>query len=334
VLRAALQGAPSVTVNGIGLDGTGFCGAIVDLLQSVFAPRVSDAVHNALNSFLSTSVAPLLDSLVSSLDINTFGKSFSVPRLDGPGGVPLDFALAFSSFDITTARALLGIGTRFTVGAGGAPHSRPSLGIPTRAGGALLDPPGTTAAAPVGLSLYEGVLNQVLHGLWRGGFFHATLALGTGAASIDATIPPVVAINGSQAQLMLGGIHATIQIPGLIDTPIPIEFGGRATASVTLTSGALHFGNLTLSQVFTSFQASLTPSQHDAMDNLLLQVLQTVLVDAVNTGLPEFPIPTFVLPPSVTAFGLPAGAQLGIFQPQLSTSSAHYVLTGGFGVRN
>jgi hypothetical protein len=86
--------------------------------------------------------------------------------------------------------------------------------------------------------------------------------------------------------------------------------------------------------VFTSFQASLTPSQHDAMDSLLLQVLQTVLVDAVNTGLPEFPIPTFVLPPSVTAFGLPAGAQLGIFQPQLSTASGHYVLTGGFGVGN
>jgi hypothetical protein len=176
------------------------------------------------------------------------------------------------------------------------------------------------------------VLNQVLHGLWRGGFFHATLALGGGAATIDAALPPVVAITGNQAQLMLGGILATIRIPGIIDTAIPVEFGGRATASVALSSGALHFGNLTLSQVFTSFQTSLTASQHDAMDALLLQVLQRVLIDAVNGGLPEFPIPTFALPPSVTAFGLPAGAQLGILQPQLSAIVSHYVLTGGFGV--
>jgi hypothetical protein len=332
VLRAALQGTPSVTVNGIGLDGSGFCGAIVDLLDGVFAPKVRSAVQNGLTSFIRTSVAPLLDQLVSSLDINTFGKSFSVPRLDGSGGIPLQFGLAFSSFDITTSRALLGIGTKFTAGA--VAHNRPSLGIAGRDPVALLDPPGTTAASPVGLSLYEGVLNQVLHGLWRGGFFQATLQLAGGAATIDAVLPPVAAITGNQAQLMLGGIQATIRIPGFIDTPIPIEFGGRATASVTLAGNALNFGNLTLNQLKVSFQASLTQSQRTAMESLLTQVLQNVLVDAINSGLPAFPIPTFALPASATAFGLPAGAQLGIFQPQLSTSGTHYVLTGGFGVRN
>jgi hypothetical protein len=332
VLRAALAGSPSVTVGSVSLDGSGFCGFLVNLLQSFFTGTVKDAVHNALTSFINTSVAPLLDQLVSSLDINTFGKSFSVPRLDGSGGIPLQFGLAFSSFDITTSRALIGIGTKFTAGA--VAHNRPSLGIPGRDPTALLDPPGTTAAAPVGLALYEGVLNQVLHGLWRGGFFQAALQLAGGAATIDAMLPPVAAITGSQAQLMLGGIQATIRIPGFIDTPIPIEFGGRATASVTLAGDALHFGNLTLSQLKVSFQASLTQSQRTAMEGLLTQVLQSVLVDAINGGLPAFPIPTFALPASATGFGLPAGAQLGIFQPQLSASGTHYVLTGGFGVRN
>ncbi len=332
VLRAALAGSPSVTVGDVSLDGSGFCGFLVDLLQSFFTGTVKDAVHNALTSFINSSVAPLLDQLVSSLDINTFGKSFSVPRLDGSGGIPLQFGLAFSSFDITTSRALLGIGTKFT--AGQVAQNRPSLGIPGRTTTALLDPPGTTATAPVGLSLYEGVLNQVLHGLWRGGFFQASLQLAGGTATIDAMLPPVAAITGNQAQLMLGGIQATIRIPGFIDTPIPIEFGGRAAASVTLSGDALHFGNLTLSQLFVSFQASLTQSQRTAMEGLLTQVLQSVLVDAINGGLPAFPIPTFALPPSATGFGLPAGAQLGIFQPQLSTSGTHYVLTGAFGVRN
>lgn len=332
VLRAALAGPPSVTVGNVSLDGSGFCGFLINLLQSFFTGTVRNAVHDALNSFIGSSVAPLLDDLVSSLDINTFGTSFSVPRLDGTGGVPLQFGLAFSSFNITTARALLGIGTTFT--AGTVAHNRPSLGIPGRTTTALLDPPGTIDEAPVGLSLYEGVLNQVLHGLWRGGFFQATLQLAGGAATIDAALPPVAAITGDQAQLMLGGILATIRVPGFIDTPIPIEFGGRATASVTLSGDALQFGNLTLSQLKVSFQASLTQSQRTAMEGLLTQVLQRVLVDAINGGLPAFPIPTFALPASAAEFGLPAGAQLGIFQPQMFTSGTHFVLTGAFGVRN
>jgi hypothetical protein len=332
VLRAALQGSPSVTVGSVSLDGSGFCGIIVNLLQSFFTGTVRDAVHNALVSFINSDVAPLLDQLVSSLDINTLGASFSVPRLDGSGSIALQFGLGFSSFEITTARALLGIGTRFTPAVTG--QNRPSLGVPRRTTNPLLDPPGTTAATPVGLSLYEGVLNQVLHSLWRGGLFQAQLQLGAASATIDAQLPPVAVITGNQAELMLGGIQATIRIPGFIDTPIPIVFGGRASASVTLTGDALRFGDLTLTQLFVSFQASLTQAQRTAMANLLTQVLQGSLADAINNGLPAFPIPTFALPASAAAFGLPAGAELGILAPQLSSSGQHFVLTGAFGVRN
>lgn len=332
VLRAALQTTPSVTVGSISLDGSGFCGFLIDLLQSFFTGTVRDAIRDALTSFINSDVAPLLDQLVSSLDINTLGQSFSVPRLDGSGTVDLQFGLAFSSFDITTARALLGIGTRFTAGAVG--QNRPSLGIPRRTADPLLDPPGTSPASPVGLSLYEGVLNQVLHGLWRGGFFQAALQIGSGSATIDARLPPVAAITGNQVQLMLGGIQGTIVIPGFIDTPIPILFGGRATASVSLVENALRVGNLTLTQLFVSFHASLTQNQRNAMASLLTQVLQSVLADSINDGLPAFPIPTFALPASAADFGLPAGAELGILDPQLSMTGTHFVLTGGFGVRN
>jgi hypothetical protein len=133
---------------------------------------------------------------------------------------------------------------------------------------------------------------------------------------------------------MLGGIQATIQIPGIIDTPIPILFGGRATASVSLDGNALHVGNLTLNQLFVSFHASLTQNQRNAMASFLTQVLQGVLADAINDGLPAFPIPTFALPAAAAQFGLPAGAVLGILNPALTTSGKHVVLTGGFGVRN
>jgi hypothetical protein len=332
VLRAALQGTPTVAVGSVSLDGSGFCGFLIDLLESFLTGTVRDSVRNALVSFINSDVAPLLDELVSSLDINTLGQSFQVPRLDGSGNIALQFGLAFSSFEITTTRALLGIGTRFAPASVG--HNRPSLGIPRRTAGSLLDPPGTTSTRPVGLSLHEGVLNQVLHGLWRGGFFQATLQIASGTATIDARLPPVAVINGIQAQLMLGGIQAQVRIPGIIETPISILFGGRANASVTLDGDALRFGNLTLTQLFVSFQASLTQTQRNAMANLLTQVLQSVLADAINDGLPALPIPTFALPEAAADFGLPAGAELGILNPLLSTSGTHFVLTGSFGVRN
>jgi hypothetical protein len=328
-MRAALSGTPSVVVGDVSLDGSGFCGFIIDLIEGFFTGTVRNAVRDALTNFINSNVGPMLDQIVSSLDINTLGTSFNVPRLDS-GNLSLGFGLAFSSLDITTARALLGIGTRFTPGT--IAHNRASLGIPRRTPNPLLDPPGSS----VGISLYEGVLNQVLHGLWRGGFFQASLNFGSsGSAVIDGRLPAVAAISSNNtASLMLGGISAQITIPGVINNPIPILFGGRATASVTLVGDTLSFGNFTLDQLYVSFSASLTQTQRNAMQNFLRTVLQDVLADAINDGLPAFPIPSFELPPSVGTFGLPAGADMGITNPVLSASGSHYVLTGGFGRRN
>nr|MBA3502199.1 hypothetical protein [Deltaproteobacteria bacterium] len=333
VMRAGVIGSPNVTVGSVNLNGSGFCGFVINLIQSFFTGTVRNAVRDALTSFINSDVGPLLDQLVSSLDITTLAQSFAVPRLDGSGTLQLGFGLNFSTLDITTSRALLGIGTRFSPGT--IAHNRASLGVARRTPNPLLDPPGTSGTRPVGISFYEGALNQVLHALWRGGFFQANLALGAGTATIDGRLPPVAQItNGNTAQLMLGGIAATITIPGVINQPLPILFGGRASATVTLVGDTLQFGNLTLSQLFVSFQASLTQNQRTALSSFLTQVLQDVLADAINDGLPAFPIPSFSLPASVSQFGLPPGAELGIVGPTLSTSGSHYVLTGGFGVRN
>jgi hypothetical protein len=332
VLRAAVAGAPSVSVGSVNLSGSGFCGFLVDLLQGFFTGTVKNAIQNALANFINNNVGPLLDQLVSSIDINNLGTSFNVPRLDGTGTVQLGFGLAFTSLNITNLRALLGIGTRFTPGT--VTQSRPSLGIARRTSTVILDPPGTTPSTPVGISAYEGLLNQVLHGLWRGGYFQATLQIAGGSATIDGRLPPVAQIGANKtAKLMLGGISATLTIPGVIDTPIQILFGGRASAAVSLVGNTLVFGNLSLDQLFVSFQVSLSQSQRNAMANFLTQALKNVLANALNNGLPAFPIPSFTLPPSVSQFGLPPGAELGIINPSLSTSGADCVLTGGFGVQ-
>jgi hypothetical protein len=139
--------------------------------------------------------------------------------------------------------------------------------------------------------------------------------------------------SNNTAQLMLGGISATLTIPGIIDNPIQILFGGRANATVTLVGNTLVFGNLSLDQLFVSFQVSLSQSQRNAMESFLSSALQNVLANAINHGLPAFPIPSFTLPASVSTYGLPAGAQLGIVNPTLSTAGPECVLTGQFGVQ-
>jgi len=331
LVRTAVSGTPQVTVGNVTLDGSGFCGFLVNLLQSFFTGTVKSAVQNSLASFIDNDVGPLLDQVTSSLDISTLAQSFNVPRLDGTGNVNLGFGLDFSSLDITAARALIGIGTRFTPGATAV--SRPSLGIAQRTT-ALLDPPGTSNASPVGVSAYEGVLNEMLHALWRDGYFQATLNLGGGTATIDSWLPPVAAIGASNtAQLMLGGVSASLTIPGIIDQPIQIMFGGNASATVSLQGNTLVFGNLSLAQLYVAFDVTLSQNQRTAMESFLTTALQDVLGSALNKGLPAFPIPSFTLPASVSTYGLPGGAELGIVNPVLTTSSAHCVLDGQFGVQ-
>ena len=332
LLRAAVQGSPNVTIGNVSVDGSGFCGFIIEQLADIFEDAIRDAIRDALANYIQTDLGPILDQLVSSIDVNTLGQTFSVPRLDGTGTVDVGFGLALSSLDIVPARLLLGIGTRFTPAMVG--QNRPSLGIAQRTPSALLDPPGTSDARPVGLTLYEGVMNEVLHALWRGGFFQATLALSGGTATIDSKLPPVVAFTANnRANLMLGGIHAIITVPGIV-TDMQVTFGGRATAAVTLTGNELSFGSLTITELYAAFGKPLTQNQRDALEDFLRDVLQSVLIDAINDGLPAIPIPTFTLPGSVGPYGLPAGAELGIVNPQLDTVGSHYSLLGSFGVRN
>jgi hypothetical protein len=332
VLRAAVNGNPNVIVGNVSVNGSGFCGFIIEQLAGIFEGAIRNAIRDALSNYIQSDLGPILDELVSSIDVNTLGQTFQVPRLDGTGTIDVGFGLSLSSLDIVPARLLLGIGTRFTPATIG--HNRPSLGIAMRTPSALLDPPGTSTARPVGLTLYEGVMNEVLHALWRGGFFQATLNLGGGTAVIDSKLPAVVAFTpNNRANLMLGGIHAIITIPGIV-SDLQVTFGGKASAAVTLTGNELAFGSLTINELFVSFSRPLTQGQRDALEDFLRDVLQSVLIDAINDGLPAIPIPTFTLPPSVGPFGLPVGAELGIVNPLLTTSGSHYNLTGSFGVRN
>ncbi|MFW6051066.1 MAG: hypothetical protein ACODAU_07820 [Myxococcota bacterium] len=344
LLRAGVQGDPSVSVNGVGLDGSGFCGFLIDLLEGWISGTVRDAVRDALGDYLRDDVGPLLDDLVSSLDISTLGTSFDVPRLDGSGSVSVGLGLSVSSLDIVSERLLVGLGTRLTSTAA---HARPSCGVflPTSGGSVLLDPQTTSEGSPVAASVHVGILNQALHALWRGGFFDLTLdAGGTGdlpsgtEVTLVPLLPPVAQLAAGvdgEIEIMLGGVRASVLVPGLVDPPLTVSFGAVARASVSLSGDELVFGGLTLSELHVSFEndSTIPQEQRDVFEDLLADIAMDLLAQSLDDALPAVPLPAFVLPDSLADFGLPAGEELGVVGPGLSTEAQHFVLTGSFGIR-
>lgn len=326
----------SVTASSLGTSFGGVCGAIVDALVSILNGTVTSALESGLNDAVQQQIAPLLNSALGSLDISSLGSSFALPRLDG-GTLQLGFNVALNSLDVTSTRMLFGIGTSFSTME---TIATPTLGVPVRQTSGLLDPTGTSASQPVAVAIDEGVLNQVLHTLWRGGYFQATISGSTlglpgGQATIDAHLPPVAEVSGNQVTLMLGAVHAGVTIPGIFDTPLQVTFGAITTASVQLQNGDLVFSLPTSMppQLFVSVDQSINQTTRAQLEAFLGKVINNVLSSAVNDGLPAIPIPSFTLPSSLSTYGLPAGASLGITNPTLTVEGQHYVLLGGFGVQ-
>src|SRR5690606_8257786 len=130
----------------------------------------------------------------------------------------------------------------------------------------------------------------------------------------------------------IGGMRLTLVLPGIIDDPLTLDLGAIATADIQLQGNDLLFQNLQIQELyFSATTVSLDQQTRTVLEGFLSDLLQSLLFDAVNNGLPALPIPSFELPTSLAVYGLPAGANLGIIGPALSTSLYHFVLTGSFG---
>ncbi|MFW6067047.1 MAG: hypothetical protein ACOC97_01825 [Myxococcota bacterium] len=340
---SASGGAPSLSVRSVNSISVGDvstscsfsfpCDILCSLLRGTLEDTIRSELQNQLEGIVRDQLGPLLDDALQGLDVSSLGSTFSVPTLDGSGTVDLDFGVDLSDLDASSSRLLLGLAAGFSPQEDA--HARESLGVALRQGTIWLDPPGTSPSSPAAVALYEGALNQILHGLWRGGFLQGSLALGGGSATIDAKLPPLAVLDGDQVKLMLGGVRASVVIPDLGGEPLDVTFGGVATADVSLDGEDLSFGNVSLEpgQLFVSFDEPLDNMQRQQLESFLTSVLQNVLGDAINDGLPAIPIPSFALPDDFSEFGFPVGSELGITNPMLGQSGQHFVLTGGFGLK-
>ncbi|MEO1267165.1 MAG: hypothetical protein AAFX99_03640, partial [Myxococcota bacterium] len=331
----------TISIGNLDTDFSGLAGDVVDIVVDLFNGDIKRLITDTLRGYVRSSFDEILDSVLGGLDINSLGVSFGVPRLSGGGSVPVGLGLQFSDLEVNTSRMLFGLGLRFTTTAA---QNFPSLGVPMPSGDVLLDP---NSSRPISAGVHVGVINQVLHALWRGGLLDVTLTgsdIGgglpaTAAATINAKLPPVLVLrsgsgNTIEADAMLGGLDLELTYPGIFDTPIRVSLGANATTGVQLEGESLSFDNIVINELFFSTgDVSLDPTTRAILEDFFLALVQSVLDSALNNALPVLPIPSFALPNSLSQYGLPGGQVLGITNPSLSTTSSHAVLEGGFGIQ-
>ncbi len=330
-------GSVSVSVGSISTDFSGLDGAIVDVAVSLFNGTVRTLVANTLRDWVTSNFDGVLDGVLGGLDIESLGTSFDVPRLDSSESIPLSFNVGFSSLGTTSSRMLFGTATRFSAPPA---HARPTLGAPVRSGARLLDAGGTGSTA---VAVHELVMEQAIHALWRGGFFDATLGSailgGDLPAGLEATmttgLPPVVQLRtDGRTELALGAVTLVLRYPDLFAEPIVMTLGARASMAVALSGEDLTFSDVRIEELyFSTGLTSLDMGTRDTIEGFLQRLLQRVVYSALEGALPSLPIPSFTLPSSLSTYGLPAGAELGIVSPSLSPEPPHFVLRGNFAVR-
>jgi len=227
---------------------------------------------------------------------------------------------------------LFGIGTNMTAAAA---NLYTTLGAAVPAGAVLTDPNSNGQAAAV--AAHIAILNQALHALWKANYFHATVdssQFGGAAGStidLDARLPPVAEFSNGTVSLALGDVDLTLNA-GSSSTPLTV--GVRAHTDVTLSGNSLSFSGIVLDELHLSSDAiDLNSMQQMSLQMMITMLVQQVIDTSLNNALPSLPIPSFTLPASLAAYGLPVGAQLGITNPSLVITPPHFVLRGGFGVQ-
>lgn len=336
--RVRLRSVNNVQVGGLDLDLDGAIGNLfdgaVDLIFGAFDDLVRDELVNAVRDFLESELDALLSGILDGLDLASLGLAFDIPTLDGSPPIALALGVAFDQVNVNANRLRIGISTR----AEGpvrqpAPADVPLLAVPSRVDAS---PDGS-----IGGAVSLGLINQVLHRLWRAGFFHfddAGALLGElpdGAElGLEVRIPPAVeGIDGNRVRLHLGPAVASLVYPGLFDDPLRIRLAATVTAAVDLVGGdELVFGGVEVETLRIVIEGvPITAVAREAIEGDLRRIVQSLADQALNDLLPNVPIPDFALPDDLVQYGVPAGTRLGLRGAILEGIRTHFLLDGSFG---
>lgn len=338
--RVRLRGINEIRVGNIDLDIDGIGGIFdgaVDLLFGAFEGLVRNELVSAMRGFLQSELDALLSGVLEGLDLAALSQAFQIPTLDGSPAVNLSLGVALDQVNVNAQRMRIGIATQVD---GDTRQATPSAGVPLVAAPSryAINPRGT-----VGASLSLGVVNQVLHRLWRADFFSFAdagallggLPEGT-QIGLDVRLPPAAeGIGDNRVRLHLGPAVATVVYPGLFDEPLRVRLAAAVTAGVELIDDQLIFGGQDGVQIesldLVIDQIALSAGAREAIERDLTRIVQAVAGRALNDLLPAVPIPDFALPDSLSEYGVPRGTRLGLRGASLTGERTHFILDGSFG---
>jgi len=329
----------SVSVGDLVYDGQWWNEWLVEIVLWLFGGYFENQIAGTLQGYLRDNVDAILDGVLGNLDISALGAQFDVPSLTGGAPATLSVGVNFSRLNFNPARALFGMGMRLS---GPIRHPGDPAGAPIPPGGTSLDPGGQRSMAA---AVSYGVLNQALYALWRAGFLDFDIAgfiPGLEAApegtelALAVDLPPVARQGDAPGRLSigLGGVSMRLAYPNLFDRPIELRLAAEASAGARLINQGrdLEFDAVTVDRLyFTTPTVTLTPEVRGLLEDLLTEILQSVIDDMINGALPVLPIPQFELPAMLAPYGIPQGSILRLTAPSLSTTAGHFVVQGNMG---
>jgi len=330
VPRATLR-TITVSIGSITLDFSGLDGAILNIIGTLAQGTIRNLLSSLLHDYVRDNFNSVLDGLFSGIDV-LLPATFDLGVPGTSITTPIDLAVGATSVDTTSTRVLLGLGTTVT---GPNAQALPSLGVALPPGPPLFD--GATAG-DAAAAIHVGLLNQVLHALWRAGGLSTSIdpqllgsfPAGT-AAAIETRLPPVIApLGGQRVEIGLGGLAIALIYPGVFDEPVVFDVGARLSADLAATGNALSISGTTIDELhLATSDLLLSPTQHAAL-TLLVQAFLTNGIAQLVEALPALPLPQ--LPVPANSIGIPSG-NLRLVSPTLSVvPPGHVVVAGNVGL--
>jgi hypothetical protein len=335
VPRATVRpGSVGAWVSGTSYNFSGLNGFLVERIAGIADGTIRSRVQSALANFAQNSLSTALRSLVGGLQVSSLGRTIDAPRPSG-GTVPIEFALGVTGLSSSASGLVATVGTRFSATT---TRETPTLGI-ALAPRVIVQP---DATKPTSVVLDPVLFAQALNALWRGGFFDGPLpgvALPTlvfpqgGTVEISLDLPPVVHLGRDQRlHVALGAMNIDIREPSGSVTRARV--GARLSTTATLSGERLVFATPTVDEIALALDMPrVRAGLEAAYESVASTLVRDALAGALAGALPTVPIPAFGIPSSMSQYGLPAGRELGILAPTLSSAYGHYLLRGTFGLR-
>jgi len=326
-----------------------------NVLVSLAAAIFPSVIRNTLTQIVAQVIQPLVQDLLGSVTIDTFGLNIPLPKLDGTGSLNVRVSGSFTSASCN-AQALSAVIAPYFIVTGGTPQGLASLGPASQ----------TTTIVPLelrgtgllnqslGLSLHDETVNDLVHRLWRASYFQGPLNItalsqpppvGLGIdfgplssiasvfnLSMSAALPPVAEIRADGLlRVSLAGLRVALTIPGASDpTPLELEvtavFDVATTIANVATSGPADYRIQVLSvtpvgaldlRVMTA-PAGLSTAQLNTMVSVSNTLVSSLMTDVLSRSLVAIPVPRLAFPQVLGPVMLPNALTLAITTPVLT----------------